>query len=91
VVDREVVDTDPEEFDCASCELARKQDELWAENIDAWQVFQDLARRFVVDVGIGALVLERHLADRGIADALDLVDRLALIYDVVCPRPADGD
>lgn len=78
-------------FDCDDCELKRAQANLWPENAEAWVIFSSVARRFVADLHLGAYVLERQLADHTTDDALDLLDRLSLIYDLVSPAPAAED
>ncbi len=79
--------TDNEQFDCTACELAIAQAALWPENAEAWRVFLSVARRFIADTHLTPVVLAQHLAGRDEEHALDLIDRLALIYDMVVPSP----
>jgi hypothetical protein len=58
---------------------------LWPENVEAWAVFQRVAARFVVDAGLAGDVFRRLTTDRDDAEAVDLVERLGVIYDLVCP------
>ena len=87
----EVLETEPQLFDCDDCELKCAQANLWPENAEAWAIFVSVARRFVADVHLGAYVLERQLADYTTDDALDILERLSLIYDLVSPAPAAED
>lgn len=50
-------------------------------------MFQALARRLVVDAGLGAEVFRRVTED--IDDIESLLDRLTLVYDVLMPPPSE--
>ncbi len=48
-------------------------------------MFQRVAARFVVDAGLAGDVFRRLTTDHDDAEAVDLVERLGVIYDLVCP------
>ncbi len=89
MVDADVLETDGEQFDCSTCALAAAQAGLRPENAEAWRVYGQIARRFIVDAGLGSHVMTHCLAGRDAEDALDLMDRLALIYDELVPPSQD--
>lgn len=66
--------------------MANALDALFPENADAWQVFHQIATRFVVDAGLAGAVFQRLTDDCSRDDVEDLVDRLSLIYDIVQPE-----
>lgn len=77
-----------EDFDCATCEVRSASDALWPENVSAWQLFQQISTRFVVDarlVGEAFRVLTNDWPTDAKADAFE---RLSVIYDVMNPRSA---
>jgi hypothetical protein len=64
---------------------------LDADNADAWSVYGQLCSRFAVDFHLAPALL-RHLTEgRAVDDVLDLVDRLAVMYDVLSPPPQRQD
>jgi hypothetical protein len=64
---------------------------LDADNADAWAVYGQLCSRFAVDFNLAPALL-RHLTEgRAADDVLDLVDRLAVMYDVLSPPPQRQD
>ena len=77
----------PELFDCATCPVAEHCDALDPENRAAWSLYQQMAKRFVVDVGIGAEVFRRLTEAEDAETVCDRVQRLAIIYDVLSPPP----
>jgi len=64
---------------------------LDAENARAWRVFQQVARRLVMDWQLAPLVLEWAMADVPETDRLDVLARLAVIYDAMAPPPPKTD
>lgn len=69
--------------------VAQKWTELAADqkNADAYRIFQQTVNRFTVDTHTAPAILGRlteHLAPE---DYGELVDRLGLLYDVLCPAP----
>ncbi len=83
---------EPEQFDCANCHVANALDDLWPENVEAWRLFQRLASRLVVDAHLGTWAMLRLTARRTPSEAEALLDRLALLYDLLLPvqRGTDG-
>ena len=75
----------PELFECEACPVLAQTRGLWPENQTAWQVFTAMSTRFVVDVGLGSEVFRREAAALDAEAQADLVDRLGVIYDIVCP------
>jgi hypothetical protein len=61
------------------------------DNADAWSVYGQLCSRFAVDFHL-APELMRHLTEgRAADDVIDLVERLAVVYDVLSPPPPRHD
>jgi hypothetical protein len=85
VATTEEVELEPDLFVCETCPVQIAQAQLWPENLEAWAVFQRLARRLVVDTGIGSAVFSALMQDR--EDVADMVDRLSEIYEIVLPPP----
>lgn len=50
-------------------------------------MFQRIATRFVHDLGVGPAVLAPVLADKSPEDQADLLMRLTVLYDIICPAP----
>jgi hypothetical protein len=83
----EDLETESDLFNCDACPVRDALDALWPENAAAWALFNRIARRFVADLHAGGEALHRLTADLDAEDFADLLDRLTLIYDVVCPPP----
>lgn len=66
--------------------MARAREEVWPENLDAWQVFQRLAKRAVIETHIGPEVFRRLTEDMPADVVSDLVDRLEIIYGWLVPQ-----
>jgi len=79
------IETDPDVFDCVACPVAQAAQDLWPENAEAWDLFQRLATRLVVDVGLAAPGFQRVTEGFSVTEVHDLVERLATIYDLVMP------
>jgi hypothetical protein len=86
----DVVNTDIEQFDCQTCQVAESIESLDERNVRAWRLYQHLAQRIVVDAQLATAVFRR------VADELDedeyagLIERLGTIYDVISPKKTDG-
>jgi hypothetical protein len=91
LVDQEVLDTDAEHFDCATCPVAEAQSTLDRENVEAWQLYGRVCTRFAVDVGLVGDVLRAHVEGWPAADVVDLMERFAVLYDVLSPPPKRMD
>lgn len=79
--------TDPEAFDCETCPTAQALGSLDEPNREAWRIFRLLASRFLVDLHAGGHVLDRLTADLDVEQFEDLMQRLRILYDVLCPVP----
>lgn len=77
--------TDPDAYDCDTCAVLDQLDGLWPENRAAWTLSRQLLTRFTHDFGCVGLLIERVTRDQDLRDALDLVTRLTMIYDELCP------
>lgn len=82
---RELLETEPDAFDCATCERRIKTEALDEDNRDAWALWQTMGTRFVKEFGIGATVLAWRCEGRAPDDIDDLIARLSVIYDALCP------
>jgi hypothetical protein len=89
-VDQDVLDTDPDEFDCDTCVVRDRQADLWPENADAWRLYHQLVTRFLVDGQLLPVALTRLTADMTLEAFTDALDRLAVIYDVLQPPKAES-
>jgi hypothetical protein len=77
---------DAQNFDCQTCPLAERLEALDAENAEAWRIFGRIYSRLALDMpGFVEPFLARVLADYDTDDALDLSERLGVIYDVLNP------
>lgn len=66
--------------------MAAVLDGLDADNREAWSLFTTLYCRLAVDLpGVAGAVLARVIEDRRGDEATDLLERLSLIYEIVCP------
>jgi hypothetical protein len=64
-------------------------DGLWPENAHAWRVYHQIVSRFGIDFGgVTAWLLDRVTDGMDPEDAVELVERLALIYDTLNPAPS---
>ena len=82
-------DAEPERFDCERCELRRRSDALWADNAEAWEIWQFLCSRVVQDLEIRGQALEWVTAGWTAERRVTLLRRLDVILDVIQP-PDDG-
>ncbi len=82
------IETEPDLYQCETCPVSEAQAQLWPENAEAWLVFQRMASRFVVDTGLAGDVFRRLTTEHDDDDAVALVERMALLYDIVNPPKA---
>lgn len=68
--------------------MAAALDGLWPENRDAWHLYQRIVSRFTVDCQVLGPLLLRVVDGRDLDDALDVVQRLSLIYQELGPGSA---
>lgn len=77
--------TEPEAFDCATCERRQRIEALDEENREAWLLWTRLGSRFIKDYGLGAWACERAFAGMDPDDVDDRLARLSVIYNTVQP------
>jgi hypothetical protein len=80
---------DAEAFDCDACPVAEQLGALAEdpENQRAWAIYHRVATRFNADTHAGGVVLAGLTAGWDREDFQDVVERLAVIYDVLSPPP----
>jgi hypothetical protein len=81
-----VLETDTDQFDCDTCPVREAQDRLRPENIEAWELFQVLMNRWVWDAQATGPYFLALTEDRP-EDRRDLMERCALIYEILLPPP----
>jgi hypothetical protein len=72
-------------FDCERCPVAKARAEVWPENLDAWQTFKRIASRIVIETQLGSEVFRKLTEDRTADEVHDLLERLDMIHEMVCP------
>lgn len=88
LVDDDALEEDAEAYSrCDTCVFAERLEGLCQENRDAWALFRQAVNRFTMDTHTVPLVLHRLTADRDGLAFEDMTERLALLYDVLCPPP----
>lgn len=66
--------------------MAEACEALDADNREAWRLFSIVVCRLTVDVpGLAGPMLARVIEDKSAEDAIDLLERLGLIYDTLYP------
>jgi tetrahydromethanopterin S-methyltransferase subunit C len=66
--------------------VAERIEDLDPDNREAWQLFGRIVSRLTMDVpGLVTPIMDRMVADLASDDALDLLQRLSVIYDTVIP------
>ena len=80
-----MVAQDPEVYDCDGCVLRQALEGLDEDNRRAWQLWQRLARRLIVDLHAGSQVLRWALAEDTPEQALVMMDRLSILYETLQP------
>lgn len=88
----EDVEGDPEAYPCFNpeappCEVAERLEAFLAdlENARAWRIFHQVTCRFNADLQCGGAALERLTGDLDAETFADLLDRLRVLYDTLCP------
>jgi hypothetical protein len=79
----EVIETDPEQFDCQTCPLAEHLGRLDEENVIAWTTFHRVCSRFAVETHAAPAIYAQALAATDNPDGLTA--RVSLIYDAYYP------
>ena len=89
MVSEEESAADAETYVCETCPvadaLAALDDD--AANREAWAVFHRCVTRFTVDAHLAAVALSAAVKDWETDDVLDLIDRLGILYNAICPPP----
>lgn len=83
-----MLDSERDQFDCETCEMAAALRSLDGENAEAWRIFWRLYTRLTVQWGLIPHMFERAVAGRDDEDVLTLVDRLAVIHAALAPPQA---
>jgi hypothetical protein len=89
--DDETLEGDPEQFDCDNCPLTDAFDDVWPENVEAWSLYKRMCSRFTYDFHAVPVLLQKAVEDRDAHEAIELTERLAMIYDTVNPPPKKKD
>ena len=84
--DQDVIDTDAEHFDCQTCPVPAAFAWLDADNVEAWRIYGQCCTRFAVDLGLVPVHFQALIAGMGPDAVDDLMQRLAVIHDVLSPR-----
>ena len=90
MADEELVEQEPDLYDCDDCALLDKLQDLDQDNQQAWSLYRTCCNRFTQDLGAGALLLDRLTQDLGAEEFSDLTERLRLVYDIVAPRKKES-
>lgn len=85
-----MVESDPEQFDCDTCELRARGDALDDSNAEAWAVFHRCYTRFTFDWHLVAERVRLETAGWSPDATLDLLDRLSVIYAELYPPKDPG-
>lgn len=81
----EELETDPEQYDCATCPVRDALDGLYPENRQAWNLYSTVMTRFAHETQTTGWLLERVTRDLHPDDIVDLADRLAVVFDELNP------
>lgn len=85
MADDDTVATDPQEFDCRTCEVMAHLGGLDGDNRECWVLYRHLCNRFTNDLEAGGVMLDRLTRDDDAETFLDKTERLRVIYDVLQP------
>lgn len=86
--DEELLEGDPDLFNCETCQVRQAREQLSTSNLGAFEVFDLLARRVVVDFQLSPLVFDAVRLRLTKENAVLLIEQLDLIYEAKCPRKA---
>lgn len=87
--DPEIVESEPDVFECETCDFREHVEGLDEDNADAWRCYAKLtAHRWVLDIEAGAWWINRLLGDRDDDECDDLMARVSIIYDTLHPPKA---
>lgn len=86
MADPEIVASEPEAFDCDTCEHRRQWDGLDDDNVAAWRFYVSLlAHRWIRDIDAGHWWLARLCRGMDDDEVAELFERVSVIYDVLQP------
>lgn len=71
--------------------MARQQASLDRANGEAWGLFGRLQNRFAVDYRLMPDLFRAHIAGWPAEDVVDVLERLTIIYDVLCPPKSEAE
>lgn len=71
--------------------MADAQATLDSDNREAWGIYGRLCNRFTVDLHVAPVVMASCVEGWSADAVIDLVDRLALMHDVLNPPPPRTD
>jgi hypothetical protein len=83
------VESDPSAFDCETCPVRQRHEALDERSRRAIGIWGRVNRRYITEAGLTATLLTDLTQDWEPSDRVDLLDRLALMYDVLVPSAAD--
>lgn len=78
--------SEPDQFDCDSCEVATHLDTLDDDNREAWALYRACCNRFLADTQTIPVLLAKRTEDLDSEAFEELAERLRVIYDIVQPR-----
>lgn len=77
---------EPDAYNCDTCEVRQRQAALDADNRRALVIWGRLGRRLVLEHGLADYTLQALTREWSDEDRADLVERLAVLYDVFVPQ-----
>jgi hypothetical protein len=78
--------SDGQEYDCQTCVVWERVEGLDPENREAWQLFGSIVSRLTLEIpGVVGPMFAKVIRDLNSEDAIELVQRLSVIYDTVIP------
>jgi len=82
-------EADGEIHNCETCAVADMLADLDddPDNAEAWALFHRTFTRFTVDTHVASVLLTKLISEREPSEALELVDRFAVLYDALHPPP----
>jgi len=84
--DDELVQQEPDLYDCDSCQLLSHLNDLDGANQQVWALYKSCCNRFTQDLGAGSVMLDRLTQDMGAEEFAETAERLAVVYDILAPR-----
>lgn len=85
-----MVASDPEAFNCETCPVRTLQAALDRDSQRALTIWAHIGRRFVLEHGLAGWTLQRLTRGWTDEEQTDLIERLALLYDMLVPPPKES-